>query len=385
MPTADPTLTATVADLVAYWSEVRENGPLAASTVSAYLGTIGRVLRGQGITAATPLDDLDLPAILNAHSAAHPDLQAATLTNTASQLRAAINGYRTHHRPDPFTPPAPETAPSTSGHLQEAEKQPTRAGRRVTAGQAEAEGEECGRGGEEEFDGTLAHLEPFTDHARRIGLVDAKHAAQYKGAIRRILASAPQMAAVAARDADPVAIIAQYAAENPGLANSTLSNYRTRLARVIDVYTVFLAAQARQPLPSATAHGPLAPATPALEIPLPGERTVRFSAPADLTDQEAAATGAVLRLHHPGLTSPAATPGTWTLVFWPEHAPDQPEAAHLTGPSFRRALAAHIRGRCPELTDLDDEAAIDAWYATEVFFALAFTGHHNAHDSGALL
>jgi hypothetical protein len=72
-------------------------------------------------------------------------------------------------------------------------------------------------------------------------------------------------------------------------------------------------------------------------------------------------------------------------VFWPEHAPDEPEAAHLTGPSFRRALAEHIRGRCPELTGHEDDAAIDAWYATEVFVALAFDGHHHPRDSGTLL
>ena len=72
-------------------------------------------------------------------------------------------------------------------------------------------------------------------------------------------------------------------------------------------------------------------------------------------------------------------------MFWPEHAPDEPEAAHLTGSSFRRALADHIRERCPELTGHDDEAAIDAWYATEVFVALAFDGHHHARDSGTLL
>jgi hypothetical protein len=377
MPTTDPAPAPTVADLVSYWTEVREHGPLAATTASAYLGAIARILKGPGITAATPLDGLDLPALTAAFTDASPDLKPSTRTSLGAQLRAAVNGYRTRHQPDltdPFTPPAPEA--DTSGHEHEPEPHPAQAGRSGDAG--EVSGHDAG---EEEFDGTLGDLRRFTDYARRSGLFSPVSASNYLGTVRRILSDQPHLKTVAASEADPDAIIKQFAEDHDQLRPITVESYRVRLARIIAAYTAYLADQppAIAPLP------PVAPAATAIEIPLPGARTVRFSAPADLTDQEAAATGAVLRLHHPGITAPPTVPGAWTLVFWPEHAPDEPEAAHLTGPSFRRALADHIRDRCPELTRHDDEAAIDAWYATEVFVALAFDGHHHARDSGTLL
>jgi hypothetical protein len=385
MPTDDKAPVPTVADLVAYWTEVRENGPLAATTVSAYLGAIARILRGPEITAETPLAELDLPALTDAFTAAHPDLKSSTLTSITAQLRAAINGYSTRHGLDltnPFTPPAPESEADRGEN--EREREGDRAGANHGSETCEHAAEEPGgQAGDDEFDGTLAHLERFTDHARRAGVLTTKTASVYRGAIRRILASAPHLAAVHAADADPLALVEQYAERNPHLAASTISNYRARLVRVIAAYTAHLAEHEQERQPPASPPAPPAPGL--IEIPLPGERTVRFSAPPDLTSQEARATLAVLSLHHPGLTAPPAVPGTWTLVFWPEHAPDEPEAAHLTGPSFRRALADHIREHCPELTGHDDDAAIDAWYATEVFVALAFTGHHHAHDSGTLL
>ena len=122
-------------------------------------------------------------------------------------------------------------------------------------------------------------------------------------------------------------------------------------------------------------------------VPLPGGRSVSLSAPPDLTDEESAAAGAVLRLHHPamftsaapGAGQPASGPGTWTLVFWPEYAPDAPESAHLSGPTFRRALADYIRTRGPALADLDDRAAIDAWEKRLSFIV----AHHNFDASNA--
>ena len=363
MPTTDQAPAPTVADLVSYWTETRENGPLAATTVSAYLGAIARILRGPDITADTPLDTLDLPALTAAFTDAHPDLKPSTLASLGAQLRAAINGYRNRHQPDPadpFTPPAPEPETDPSGHEHEPDSVQT------------------ARAGEEEFDGTLGDLPRFTDHARRSGLFSPVTAGNYLGTVRRILSDQPHLKTVPASDADPDAIMKQFAEDHDQLKPVTIESYRVRLARIIAAYTTYLAERDRQP-PAAS------PPAICIEIPLPGARTVRFSAPPDLTDQEAAATGTLLGLHHPGLNAPPSLPGTWTLVFWPEHAPDEPEAAHLTGPSFRRALADHIRDRCPELTGRDDEAAIDAWYTTEVFVALAFDGHHHARDSGTLL
>ena len=104
MPATDPMPAPTVADLVSYWSAVREDGPLAATTVSAYLGAIARILRGQGITADTALDDLDLSALIAAFTVAHPELKPSTLASIAAQLRAAVNGYLTRHQPDRADP-----------------------------------------------------------------------------------------------------------------------------------------------------------------------------------------------------------------------------------------------------------------------------------------
>jgi len=369
MPTTDPAPAPTVADLVSYWTEIRENGPLAATTVSAYLGAIARILRGPGITADTPLDGLDLPALIAEFTDAHPDLKPSTRASLVAQLRAAVNGYRTRHQPDPtdpFTPPAPETEASAG----EPEPEPDL-----------EDASRSGEAGEEEFDGTLGDLGHFTDHARRSGLFSPATATNYLGTVRRILSDQPHLKTVLASEADPDAIMKQFAEDHRQLKPITIASYRVRLARIIAAYTAHLADQP----PAAAPPRPIAPAVTAIEIPLPGARTVSFSAPPDLTDQEAAAVGALLRLHHPGITAPPAAPGTWTLVFWPEYAPDEPEAVHLIGPSFRRALADHIRDRCPELTGHDDGAAIDAWYATEVFVALAFDGHHHARDSGTLM
>jgi hypothetical protein len=371
----EPTAADTVADLVEYWTGVRENGPLAPATTSAYLGAIARILHSQGVSATTVLDTLDLPALTASFTAAHPDLQPSTLASVTTHLRAAINGYTTRHRPgltvpstSPFTPPAPEPGPSgppEPAHEQSAPR---------------------------DLDGTLAHLDRFADQAGRSGLLKPRTAQLYAETARRILTDQPHLAELLAVNADPQTIMKEFAERHPNLAPGTLAAYGTRLSRVIAAYTAYLAdPQAiAQPAPS---RGPRPAFGRTTEVPLPGGRVVSLRTPPDLTDQEAAATGALLRLYHPRMFTPdhpATEPheiaeGTWTLVFWPEHAPDEPEAAHLIGDTFRRALADFIRTRHPDYADHSDGEAIDDWYSTEVFVALAFDGHHHAHDSGTLL
>jgi hypothetical protein len=131
----------------------------------------------------------------------------------------------------------------------------------------------------------------------------------------------------------------------------------------------------------------------AARVHLPRGRVVSLAAPADITDTEARAAAAVLRLHHPRIFTdhqPAPEPDTpdpdgWTLVFWPEDNPDKPESAHITGTTFRAALAAYTRTRHQHLAHLPDDDAINAWFATDVFFVHVIDGHHQARDAGTLL
>jgi len=363
----------TVADLVEYWSTVRRDGPLAPATVNAYLGAIGRILQNQGVLATARLDELDLPALTASYENAHPDLQPATLKNAASHLRAAINGYRARNQP---VPAAPATSPFTVPD---------------TARPAEPEREQADH--DPEFDGTLAHLPAFARHTGRSGQLRAKTADLYAGAVHRILADQPHLAKLRAENADPVAIMKQFGENNPGLKRATLKAYTTRLTSALAAYAAHLTVSGVNGPQPATPEPRPDPEGAGQVVALPGGRSVRLSAPPDLTDEESAAAGAVLRLHHPamftsaapGAVQPASGPGTWTLVFWPEYAPDAPESAHLSGPTFRRALADYIRTRGPAVADLDDRAAIDAWYSTEVFVAHAFDGHHEPVDAGALL
>jgi hypothetical protein len=223
-------------------------------------------------------------------------------------------------------------------------------------------------------------------------------AANNISAIRRLLRDIPQLGEqhVTALDLDQIA--ARFSVLNPTLKPATSRAYITRLHQTITAYT---AAPTSAPAPSLPARrnapAPPGSAPPAtadhLEIPLPGGRAVSLRTPPDLTTAESAATGALLRLYHPHLFTPAPPadhpappdPEAWTLVFWPENAPDEPESAHLSGGTFRRALSDFIRTRRPHLAHLDDGEAIDTWFSTEVFVALALDGHHTARDAGTLL
>ena len=364
----------TVADLVEHWNGVREHGPLAPATAATYLGSIARILGRQGITADTRLDDLDLEALGEKFAAANPDLKPITLANYTNNLRSAISGYHARHHPapastTPFTPPtASEPAhPATSANT------PATAPRTA------------------DLDGTLASLPAFLVLAGRRGLLERRTAQVYAATARTILATQPDLAARQVADLDPAAITATFASKHPALTDSALETFHTQLAHAV---TAYLAYQ----------HDPAAPEPDSIpghcipaRVQLPRGRVVSLAAPADMTDAEARAAAAVLRLHHPGIftpdqtgTAPTTTPEApdsdgWTLVFWPEDNPDEPESAHITGPTFRAALADYTRARHQHLTHLPDDDAINAWFATDVFFVHVIDGHHQARDAGTLL
>jgi hypothetical protein len=361
---------ATVADLVEHWNGVREHGPLAPATAATYLGSIARILQRQGITADTHLADLDLEALGEKFAAANPDLKPITLANYTNNLRSAISGYHARHHPapastTPFTPPtatqpahpaAPANTPATA----------PRAG---------------------DLNGTLATLPAFLALAGRRGLLEQRTAQVYAATAHTILATQPDLAAGQVADLDPAAITATHASSHPALTDSTLNTFHTQLTHAVTAYLAYLqdpAAPEPEPIPE--------PGEPA-QVHLPRGRVVSLAAPADMTDTEARAAAAVLRLHHPGMftsdhpTPAPETPGTdgWTLVFWPEDNPDEPESAHITGPTFRAALADYIRTRHQHLAHLPDDDAINAWFATDVFFVHVIDGQHQARDAGTLL
>jgi hypothetical protein len=383
-PHPDYTYPATVADLVEHWNGVREHGPLAPATAAAYLGSIARILARQGITADTRLDDLDLDALGEKFAAANPDLKPVTLANNTNNLRSAISGYHARHRPTPasatpFTPPPTPAAPSPEpAHCDTPASAPT------TAPQAAV-------------DGTLATLPAFLAFAGKQGLLERRTAQVYAATAHGILATQPDLAPCQVADLDLAAVTATFAAHHPAVTDSVLEAQHAQLTHAVTAYLTHLHDPAI-PNPPATAQpapspGPGLPA----QVHLPRGRVVSLSAPPDLTDAEARAAAAVLYLHHPEMFTPdqpgtaptpppgESTPGRWTLVFWPEENPDEPESACITGSTFRAALADYTRTRDPHRAHLTDEDAINAWFSTEVFFVRVIDGHHQAHDAGTLL
>lgn len=339
---SEPSGPGTVADLAAYWSGVREHGPQSPATATAYLGAIARILHRQGVAASATLDELDLPALTASFAAAQPDLQPRSLASITGHLNAAINGYHARHRPglsaptaSPFTPPATEAGGASS-----------------------------------------APQEPD----------------EHKGTHEQARAQEPHLASRPAAQADPQVITKEFTGRHPGLSLGAIASYGPRLTKAIAAYTAYLA-DPHTIAPPAPARGPRPAPARTTEIQLPGARVVSLRTPPDLTDEESAATGAMLRLHHPRMFAPIppaahvhpSADAAWTLVFWPEHAPDEPETAHLSGTTFRGALAEYIRTRCPDLARFDDDDVIDEWFSTEVFVALAIDGHHTARDAGTLV
>ncbi|WP_034261803.1 hypothetical protein [Actinospica robiniae] len=252
--------------------------------------------------------------------------------------------------------------------------------------------------------GTVADLPAFLTQARERGERHPRTIANDIYAVKRLLRDLPDLADQNLTALDLEKVARRFTELNPTVKETTVKAYIARLQHAIAVYSAPLSTVESEPeaptRPTPPAHDPAVLTTSArtpepghLAIPLPGGRAVNLATPPDLTGQEAAATGALLRLYHPAMFTPspvtsrdpAGESGRWTLLFWPEHAPDAPEAAHLSGPTFRRALADHVRARCEELTEYPDDDAIDAWFSTEVFVALALPGHHDARDAATLL
>jgi hypothetical protein len=410
-PAPAPAAPGTVAEMVDYWAQARNLGPLSPATVDHYLGAIARMLSHQGVEPAARVDDLDLGQIRARFAEANPDLKATTRAAYASALHKAIAGYRAHlghiHPPSttPFrtvpapTPPAsgPALGPSA---LRDHGKQPD----------APAPGD---------LDGTVGDLPAFLDLAGELGLLDPRTAGYYRQAANRVLSACPHLAERPAAEADPLEAAAAFSAKHQNLRPGTVAMYTARFTAALAVYSAYLkdpataTAVRRATTPRAFAHpipadtGAAAESVPAarargsrasfahqVDVPLPRSRAVTVRTPPDLSVAEAKAAAAMLRLYHPALFSPDhadpgpgahGEPGRWTVVFWPEAAPDQPVTAHLIGTDFRTALAAYARTRLPEHSMLPDGEMIDAWYSIEVFIVSVIDGHHTVRDAGALL
>jgi hypothetical protein len=348
----------TLGELSAFLSDARHFPHLARRTVGAYRIGCRKILNLGTADPATVLDSLDIDALAAAFAAAHPQLKPASVTTYAKSARHAIDALRMHTA----LTPAPRPARSPTG--------------------------------------TVGHLPAFLGNARKRGPMPTPTAAATATAIRRILRDLPDLAARPAAGLNQTQVLQQFAAANPQMTAATLDHHRTALHAAITAYTTQAGAPTRpspvHPL-GPPAHQEEIPTAPGAEtvlipetvrIPLPGGRQVSVSTPPDMTEPEARAAAALLRLYHPALVpGPAAESAQtgWTLVFWTEDALEQPEVAHLSGPEFSIALAAYIRARCPDFADRTDTGAIDAWYSTEIFVALAFDGHHDARDSATRL
>lgn len=346
---------ATLIDLSAFLADPGNFPHLSPTTLAGYRVGCRRLFDPATLDPTTRIDQIDLDVLAAQFAAANPHLKPASTRVYVKAARRAIETMRAHAA-------APVTA-----------------------------------------HGTVAHLTAFLTDARTRGTLRQRTAANNISAIRRLLRDLPELAAQQVTDLDFEQIATRFATLNPTLKPTTIRAYIGRLHQTIAAYAASPTDPSAPPRPTcrstptfAATAGPDTASTPSVDhlaIPLPGGRTVSLSAPLDLTAPEAAATGALLRLSHPGLfaaAAPADVPappgsGTWTLVFWPEHAPDEPQSAHLSGATFRRALADYIRTRRPNLADAEDGAAIDDWFSTEVFVALALDGHHTARDAGTLL
>lgn len=346
---------ATLIDLSAFLADASNFPHLSPTTLSGYRVGCRRLFDPAALDPTTRIDQIDLDALAARFAAANPHLKPASTRVYVKSARRAIEALRGHAAAPVGTAPA-----------------------------------------------AVAHLPAFLTDARARGAIQQRTVGNNISAIHRLLRDLPDLAGQQITDLDLDQIAARFAALNPALKPTTIRAYIGRLHQTI---TAYAGSPSGPSAPNPARHrAPTSPGTPRpaaasirtadhLAIPLPGGRSVSLRTPPDLTAQEAAATGALLRLSHPGLFTPAAPadhpappdPGTWTLVFWPENAPDEPQSAHLSGATFRRALADYIRTRRPHLADRHDDEAIDAWFSTEVFVALALDGHHAARDAGTLL
>ncbi len=345
---------ATLIDLSAFLADASNFPHLSPTTLAGYRVGCRRLFDPAAIDPTTRIDQIDLDALAETFAAANPHLKPASTRVYVKAARRAIETMRAH------------AAPPVTAHA------------------------------------TVAHLPAFLTDARTRGTLQQRTATNNISAIRRMLRDLPELAEqhITALDLEQIATL--FATLNPTLKPTTIRAYIGRLHQTITAYAASPTDPSAPPRPTrrsaptcaATARPDTAstPSADHLAIPLPGGRSVSLRTPPDLTAQEAAAAGALLRLSRPGLFAPVPAdhpappdPGTWTLVFWPENAPDEPQSAHLSGATFRRALADYIRTRRPQLAQVEDGEAIDDWFSTEVFVALALEGHHAARDAGTLL
>lgn len=347
---ADP---GSVADLVDYWTAARNLGPLSRATIDHYLGAVARMLSQQGVEPATRVQDLDLGQARVRFAEANPELKATTLAAYTSALHKAIAGYRAHLglvRPPSTTPFRPAPAPTTP------------APGPVPGPPARPE-----HGQQTEVpDGTVGDLPAFLDMASELGVLDPRTAGYYRQAAKRILSACPHLADHRATEADPLEAAAAFTAKHQNLRPGTVATYTARFTAALAAYSAYLTnpatataasrrastpgvfappapADAAEPVPAARARGARASFAHQVDVPLPRSRAVTVRTPPDLSVAEAKAAAGMLRLYHPHLFAPdqpdrsnpgpgaSGEPGRWTVVFWPEQAPEVPVTAHLSG------------------------------------------------------
>jgi hypothetical protein len=357
MPASRPRPTssgATVADLLVFPRHLAALGELTPGTASAYRSQLACVIRDAGIDPATALDELD-PKATVASFLAETKRSPATAKATARQFEQLLERYR-----------ARSSAQANDGEP----------------------------GGRTAAPGSIGAIYDFLPVAVGRGELDLNAARNTENALKRLLRAHPDLAATPAAELDLDKAAALLAEGAEPLSGSTHGVYASGLRRTVVLYIKHLLAErtsASEPASAVTAAPPVPPQPAGAfgsEFPLPGGRRVRIEIPEDLTGEEGAAVAAMLKVHHPSLfpsLEPQRTTEGWTIVYWPEKDPETPHTAHLTGRTFRQALAAHARAQLGPDAPRHDDQVIDAWFENHVFYVLATEGTVDLVDAGELL
>lgn len=351
----------TVADLIEFPRELAALGQISPGTASAYRSQLACVIRDANIDPATALDDLD-PKAMRIRFLADTKRSPANAKATARQFDQLLERYRAHLS-------------------------------------AQADSDKPGGGTPQP--GSIGAIHTFLALAVGSGVLDLHTARNTDSALKRLLHAHPELADVPAAEFDLDRAVEQLADGPEQISASTHSLYASGLRRAVRIYIKHLLAEktstsepvpaaSARPAPTASAPTTAAPAAGVFgsEFPLPGGRRVRIDVPEDLTAAEAAAVAAMLKVHHPLLfpePEPHDPAGGWTIVYWPEQDPETPHTAHLTGRTFRQALAAHARTQLGPDAPRHDDQVIDAWFENHVFYVLAAEGEIDLLDAGALL
>lgn len=230
------------------------------------------------IDPTTRLDALEIGALSKALADADPGLEPATLRTYERSAAAAIYGLRASLAPPVHTY------------------------------------------------GTVADLPVFLKHASERGQGHARTTANDIYAVRRVLRDLPDLADQDVSTLDLEKVARRFTDLNPEVKQTTVKAYLARLQHAITAYTTPpIDEPADAPTDETEPAAPTRPTTPAhaprphpaatstaetehLAVPLPGGRAVSLRTPNDLTGEEAAATGALLRLSHPAMFTPVPTP-----------------------------------------------------------------------------